>query len=124
MTAPGMPLAGRFAARTGVVDAEYAALQRRAGDSVAMNLVCCCQDCNVGKARFIATRIISAVNDYLFIWEGRVHRVGASAGITLIDDNNHQAAEVMSQADIACYALQKWWTGPGDDLRTAASYRT
>ena len=33
-----------------------------------------------------------------------MHRVGASAGITLIDDNNHQAAEVMSQADIACYA--------------------
>lgn len=37
------------------------------------------------------------MNDYHFIWEGRVHRVGASAGITLIDDNNHQAAEVMSQ---------------------------
>lgn len=38
------------------------------------------------------------------MWEGRLHRIGASAGITLIDETNHQAAEVMSQADIACYA--------------------
>ncbi|MEN1620374.1 diguanylate cyclase, partial [Pseudomonas aeruginosa] len=65
----------------------------------------------VESARFIATRIISAVNDYHFIWEGRVHRVGASAGITLIDDNNHQAAEVMSQADIACYASKNGGRG-------------
>ncbi len=48
---------------------------------------------------------------YHFIWEGRVHRVGASAGITLIDDNNHQAAEVMSQADIACYASKNGGRG-------------
>ena len=66
---------------------------------------------DVESARFIATRIISAVNDYHFIWEGRVHRVGASAGITLIDDNNHQAAEVMSQADIACYASKNGGRG-------------
>lgn len=75
-------------------------LARLGGDEFGLLL----PDCNVESARFIATRIISAVNDYHFIWEGRVHRVGASAGITLIDDNNHQAAEVMSQADIACYA--------------------
>ncbi len=46
MTAPGTPLA-RFAARTGVVDAEYAALQRRAarlgGDEFGLLL----PDCNV-----------------------------------------------------------------------------
>ncbi|MGP0745549.1 diguanylate cyclase, partial [Escherichia coli] len=57
-------------------------------------------------ARFGATRIIRVVKDYHFIWEGRVHRGGASAGITLIEDNNHQAAEVMSQADIAGYAAK------------------
>jgi predicted signal transduction protein with EAL and GGDEF domain len=38
------------------------------------------------------------------MWEGRMHRIGASAGITIIDETNHQASEVMSQADIACYA--------------------
>ncbi|HCN9554002.1 TPA: diguanylate cyclase [Escherichia coli] len=82
-------------------------LARLGGDEFGLLL----PDCNVESARFIATRIISAVNDYHFIWEGRVHRVGASAGITLIDDNNHQAAEVMSQADIACYASKNGGRG-------------
>ncbi|MFV2384060.1 hypothetical protein ACNIUS_24275, partial [Escherichia coli] len=63
------------------------------------------------SARFIATRIISDVTDYHFIWEGRVHRVGDSAGITLIDDNNHQADEVMSQADIAFFASKNGGLG-------------
>ncbi|EMW49274.1 diguanylate cyclase domain protein [Escherichia coli 2780750] len=62
---------------------------------------------------FIDLDRFKAVNDYHFIWEGRVHRVGASAGITLIDDNNHQAAEVMSQADIACYASKNGGRGRG-----------
>lgn len=82
-------------------------LARLGGDEFGLLL----PDCNIESARFIATRIISAVNDYHFIWEGRVHRVGASAGITLIDDNNHQAAEVMSQADIACYASKNGGRG-------------
>lgn len=40
------------------------------------------------------------------MWEGRLHRIGASAGITLIDEKNHVATDVMSQADIACYAAK------------------
>lgn len=82
-------------------------LARLGGDEFGLLL----PDCNVESARFIATRIISAINDYHFMWEGRVHRVGASAGITLIDDSNHQAADVMSQADIACYASKNGGRG-------------
>lgn len=82
-------------------------LARLGGDEFGLLL----PDCNVESARFIATRIIGAVNDYHFIWEGHVHRVGASAGITLIDGCNHQAAEVMSQADIACYASKNGGRG-------------
>ena len=82
-------------------------LARLGGDEFGLLL----PDCNIESARFIATRIIGAVNDYHFIWEGHVHRVGASAGITLIDGCNHQAAEVMSQADIACYASKNGGRG-------------
>lgn len=82
-------------------------LARLGGDEFGLLL----PDCNIESARFIATRIIGAVNDYHFIWEGHVHRVGASAGITLIDGCNHQAAEVMSQADIACYASKNGGQG-------------
>lgn len=75
-------------------------LARLGGDEFGLLL----PDCNVESARYIAGRIINAINDYHFMWEGRLHRIGASAGITLINDRNLQAAEVMSQADIACYA--------------------
>lgn len=77
-------------------------LARLGGDEFGLLL----PDCNIESARFISGRIISAINDYHFTWEGRLHRIGASAGITLIDDKNHVATEVMSQADIACYAAK------------------
>jgi diguanylate cyclase (GGDEF)-like protein/PAS domain S-box-containing protein len=75
-------------------------LARLGGDEFGLLL----PDCNVESARYIAGRIVQAVNDYHFMWEGRMHRIGASAGITIIDETNHQGSEVMSQADIACYA--------------------
>ncbi len=75
-------------------------LARLGGDEFGLLL----PDCNVESARYIAGRLIDAINNYHFSWEGRLHRIGASAGITLIDDTNYQAVEVMSQADIACYA--------------------
>ena len=75
-------------------------LARLGGDEFGLLLT----DCNIESARYIAGRLIHAINNYHFMWEGRLHRIGASAGITLIDENNNQASEVMSQADIACYA--------------------
>ena len=78
-------------------------LARLGGDEFGLLL----PDCNVESARYISGRIIQSINDYHFMWEGRMHRIGASAGITIIDETNHQASEVMSQADIACYASKK-----------------
>ncbi|MGK9172906.1 diguanylate cyclase [Yokenella regensburgei] len=75
-------------------------LARLGGDEFGLLL----PDCNVESARYISGRIVQAINDYHFMWEGRMHRIGASAGITIIDETNHQGSEVMSQADIACYA--------------------
>lgn len=75
-------------------------LARLGGDEFGLLL----PDCNTESARYIAGRIIDAINEYHFMWEGRLHRIGASAGITQIDERNNQASEVMSQADIACYS--------------------
>lgn len=75
-------------------------LARLGGDEFGLLL----PDCGLENAYTISSRLIQAVNNYHFMWEGRLHRVGASAGITLIDANNNAASEVMSQADIACYA--------------------
>ncbi|MDW8847189.1 diguanylate cyclase [Erwinia sp. MMLR14_017] len=74
-------------------------LARLGGDEFGVLL----RDCPLDKAREVTDRIVDAVNDYRFLWEGRLHRVGASAGITLINSDNHAASEVMAQADLACY---------------------
>ncbi|SFU05008.1 PAS domain S-box-containing protein/diguanylate cyclase (GGDEF) domain-containing protein [Kosakonia arachidis] len=75
-------------------------LARLGGDEFGLLL----PDCNIESARYISGRIVEAINNYPFKWEGHSHRIGASAGISLIDETNYQASEVMSQADIACYS--------------------
>lgn len=75
-------------------------LARLGGDEFGLLL----PDCTADSARHISERIINNINDYHFVWEGRLHRIGASAGITQIDADNRVASEVLSQADIACYA--------------------
>ncbi|WP_051937143.1 diguanylate cyclase [Erwinia sp. 9145] len=74
-------------------------LARLGGDEFGVLLHSCPPD----KAREIISRIIAAVNDYRLLWEGRLHRVGASAGITMFDKDNVMASEIMAQADLACY---------------------
>jgi len=75
-------------------------LARLGGDEFGLLL----PDCSTENARYISERIIDTINDYHFVWDGSLHRIGASAGITQIDADNKVASEVLSQADIACYA--------------------
>lgn len=74
-------------------------LARLGGDEFGVLL----NECPLDKAREVTERIVGAVNDYRFQWEGRLHHVGASAGITPINKDNCLASEVMAQADLACY---------------------
>ncbi|RKQ40765.1 diguanylate cyclase [Enterobacter sp. R1(2018)] len=74
-------------------------LARLGGDEFGLLL----PDCSIDNARYISERIINSINDYHFVWEGQLYRIGASAGITQINADNKVASEVVSQADIACY---------------------
>ncbi|MGE9549645.1 diguanylate cyclase [Erwinia amylovora] len=76
-------------------------LARLGGDEFGVLL----QECPLDKAREVTERIVKAVNDHRFLWEGHLHRVGvgASAGLTMLDDSNCIASEVMAQADLSCY---------------------
>ncbi|MEJ5173752.1 diguanylate cyclase domain-containing protein, partial [Erwinia sp. MYb416] len=60
-------------------------------------------DCSLEQASEVVERIVHAVNEYGFLWEGRLHHVGASAGLTRISPENTSASELMAQADLACY---------------------
>ncbi len=77
-------------------------LARLGGDEFGILLLDCPQD----KAQEVIARIVNAVNDYHFLWEGRLHRVGASAGITLLNKENHTVSDVLAQADLACYSAK------------------
>jgi diguanylate cyclase (GGDEF)-like protein/PAS domain S-box-containing protein len=82
-------------------------LARLGGDEFGLLL----PDCSSDNARHISERIIQSINDYHFTWNGRLHRIGASAGITQVDADNRIASEVLSQADIACYASKNGGRG-------------
>lgn len=75
-------------------------LARLGGDEFALLL----PNCSIDNARHISESIIRNINNYKFFWDGVQYRIGASAGITRIDSDNAVAEEVLSQADIACYA--------------------
>ncbi|EWH09354.1 hypothetical protein DS2_13189 [Catenovulum agarivorans DS-2] len=61
----------------------------------------------VGDEAFvIAFQLKQAVQDFRFVWEGRVFTVGVSIGLVELNEENHFIDEVMSIADTACYAAK------------------
>ena len=74
-------------------------LARLGGDEFGLLL----NDCSVESAREVVQRLVNSINEYRFLWEGRLYRIGASAGLTQINSSNCIASEVMAQADFACY---------------------
>ncbi|WP_413737617.1 diguanylate cyclase [Sodalis sp. RH21] len=81
---------------------QYDCLARLGGDEFGLIL----PDCGAEDARPLVQRVIDAVNNYPFYWEDKLYRIGGSAGITLISEDNCHTKEVMSQADTACYTAK------------------
>lgn len=77
-------------------------LARLGGDEFGLLL----QDCPLENGRERVEQIISAVLEYPFVWENRLHRIGASAGLTAILTGN-STSEAMAQADLACYRAKR-----------------
>jgi len=63
-------------------------------------------NCEVDQVRDVVQRIVTAVSEYRFMWQEQTYHVGASAGITQIDQRNCISNVVMSQADVACYSAK------------------
>lgn len=77
-------------------------LARLGGDEFALLL----RDCSVDHAEHVCQKVIDAVHERRFPWEGRVYDVGASIGIAAIDADAPPVGELMSRADVACYAAK------------------
>ncbi|MDK9694782.1 MAG: EAL domain-containing protein [Siculibacillus sp.] len=77
-------------------------IARLGGDEFGILLT----DCGEEDARRIAERLLERIGRVRFSWDGRVYEVGASIGLARIDDGTPLAADVMSRADVACYAAK------------------
>jgi diguanylate cyclase (GGDEF)-like protein/PAS domain S-box-containing protein len=77
-------------------------LARLGGDEFGILL----QDCELDQALRIAENLRQGIRDYRFAWQDGVLAVGASIGIVEITPEIPTVANVMSAADVACYAAK------------------
>ncbi len=62
--------------------------------------------CTVEQSTRIADGVRQAIRDYRFMWGATMLSVGASVGVVQITAETESVANVMSAADIACYAAK------------------
>lgn len=77
-------------------------LARLGGDEFALILF----DCPLEQGLQTLQQLVNKINEFQFIWEEQVYRIGASAGLTQINDANISGSEYMAQADVACYTAK------------------
>ncbi len=77
-------------------------LARYGGDEFGLLL----DNCPLERAYKIANSLLAAVQNFNFKWDGRTFRVGVSIGLVPVTEKTSNTAEIMSQADVACYAAK------------------
>ena len=78
-------------------------LARLGGDEFGVLLA----DCPLERAGEVADKLLHAVADYRFPWNERVFELGVSIGLVEVCAGSEGVAELMSAADIACYAAKE-----------------
>jgi diguanylate cyclase (GGDEF)-like protein len=74
-------------------------LARVGGDEFAILLT----QCDMLRAKQVADDLCQLSAAYRFIWHDKVFAVGASIGLTQLDENTRNIAELLAAADGACY---------------------
>jgi len=77
-------------------------LARHGGDEFGLLLA----NCPLNQAYKIANSMVAAVRNFHFEWEHRTFRIGVSIGLIPISSKTNSTAELMSQADVACYTAK------------------
>ena len=77
-------------------------IARLGGDEFGVLL----ENCTVEQSTRIAEGVRQAIRDYRFSWSGNTLSVGASVGVVQISSDTESVANLMSAADIACYAAK------------------
>jgi len=82
-------------------------LARLGGDEFGLLL----ESCPIDNAILVCEGLVNLVQDYKFTWEDRMFNVGVSIGVTPVNDHSESVSQLMSQADIACYAAKDMGRG-------------
>ena len=77
-------------------------LARLGGDEFGILL----NGCDLRHGVELAEKLLQAVNEYRFLWQGKSFKLGASIGIALINADCDSAVHLLGEADIACYAAK------------------
>lgn len=77
-------------------------LARLGGDEFGILL----ENCNVQQAAQISEKIRQQIKDYRFVWDDKTFEIGASIGVVGITVDNADLTEILSSADVACYAAK------------------
>lgn len=77
-------------------------LARLGGDEFGILLL----NCTVQQAQVVCDKIIETVSGIRFSWDSNIYDIGASIGIVAVAKESKSIADVMAQADVACYAAK------------------
>ncbi|MDH5765180.1 MAG: EAL domain-containing protein [Gammaproteobacteria bacterium] len=78
-------------------------LARLGGDEFGVLL----EDCPVDMAGIIADKIRQLVKEFRFVWQDKTFEIGASIGVVCINSDNLDLANILSEADVACYTAKE-----------------
>lgn len=77
-------------------------LARLGGDEFGILL----KGCGLPRAQRIAEDLRSRVKDFRFVWQDHSFEIGVSIGLAAVNAGTRNIADVMSVADVACYAAK------------------
>ncbi|MFA6041425.1 MAG: diguanylate cyclase, partial [Methylophilus sp.] len=78
-------------------------LARLGGDEFAVIL----EECSIEQAKRVAQTICDKVHEYKFIHEGKIFKIGTSIGVAPVDQRFNSVADVLKEADAACYIAKQ-----------------
>jgi diguanylate cyclase (GGDEF)-like protein/PAS domain S-box-containing protein len=76
---------------------------RLGGDEFGVLLL----NCHEERVLEIANALREAIHDFRFVWRDKAFQIGVSIGVVMLKHNMHSTTEVLSAADMACYAAKE-----------------
>ncbi len=78
-------------------------LARLGGDEFGLLL----ENCPLERAQLITEELLGVVKNFRFVWQGHSFDIGVSIGLVPITEDSVTPAEVLSEADAACFAAKE-----------------